>query len=65
VEVEETVFLMVLQRVDALPAGHRVMSSMTLVYLAEALRATTNHSFLDMVAGSLELCRIGEMDVCL
>ena len=59
--MEETVFLTVLQWVDALPAGHRVVSSTTLVYLAEALRAMTNHAFLDMVAGSLELYKIGEM----
>ena len=60
-EVEETVFLTVLQRVDALPIGHQVVSSTTLVHLVEALRATTDHAFLDVVAGSLELRGIGEM----
>ena len=52
---------MVLQEVvDALPAGHRVVSSTATVHLAEILRATTDHAFLVVVTGSLKLGGFGE-----
>jgi hypothetical protein len=47
--------------VDALPAGHRIVSSTTTVLLAEALRVTTDHAFLVVVTDSLRLRGIGVM----
>jgi len=60
VKVEETAFLTVLQVVGTLLAGRRVVRSTTLVHLAEALSALTDHAFIDVVTGSFKLRETGD-----